>query len=698
MCDSSSHHTDSESSTALFTTIATTILLIGSLLVITVSGGPAASTSAPRPTVEPGVHPLTALSASFSTNVSSGAAPLAVGFTITASGGSTPYTFHWYFGDGASCTTCISTSAKHTYSAAGTYTVKLYVIDSAGTNASGGSTTITATTSLSASFTTNVTSGPAPLAVGFTITASGGSTPYTFHWYFGDGASCTTCISTSAKHTYSAAGTYTVKLYVIDSAGTNASGGSTTIIVSSSGVTASFTTNVTAGPAPLAVGFTISVSTTRTYWFHWYFGDGSSCTRCTSTSASHTYGSPGIFTVRLYAIDQGTGLNVTGGNTLINVTNKYVPLTCIGANLGTVWASLSGSLPASKGGFTGRATATINGSLTSTFKLCLAASGGSFTRLSTSVTLFTNASLNFTASGGYQYSTGSSPITLGKPYSGPWIYVPGTFLVFVPIVTPVLILDATMAGSLTLGADENSSTTLGMNWSSASGWSSIYHAPSCLNGASTRTLCFKPNQPSWGASASIRAELGLEVSLALYGIAGPELTFGPYVQFSAAAGSSSTLQPTACGAMTMGSTDPDWFGLCGGFAVSAGASVGLFGYKASTYTAAERNLTTTLLAASVAISPTSSAGSPVKVVHSSTLTLSVTVAGDSSFGSYGTVKWAVKGTGCGTISTSVSGASATYSASSTIGVTCKIVATLAGSSVVLQSIGLDQAAGWIKQT
>jgi PKD repeat protein len=67
-----------------------------------------------------------------------------------------------------------------------------------------------------ANFTVSPSSGTAPLAVAFSDTSSNG--PTSWAWDFGDGATTTT---QNPSHTYSAAGTYTVKLTATNAAGSN---------------------------------------------------------------------------------------------------------------------------------------------------------------------------------------------------------------------------------------------------------------------------------------------------------------------------------------------------------------------------------------------------------------------------------------------------------------------------------------------
>ena len=69
---------------------------------------------------------------------------------------------------------------------------------------------------------------------------------------------------------------------------------------------ASFTDGPTSGPAPLTVGFTDGSTGAPTSW-SWDFGDGSSAT---TENPSHSYSSPGVYTVTL------TASNATGSSTV----------------------------------------------------------------------------------------------------------------------------------------------------------------------------------------------------------------------------------------------------------------------------------------------------------------------------------------------------------------------------------------------
>lgn len=161
-----------------------------------------------------------------------GSAPLDVQFSDMSTGG--PTSWNWDFGDGTSDT---SRSPSHTYSDAGTYTVRLtattrtgslsatrenyIMVDSAVTTTAtttaittAATTTTTTATELSASnllaaFDGSPRSGTAPLTVVFTDTTVG--TPVAWLWDFGD---IKTETSQNPVHTYKEPGTYTVTLTV----------------------------------------------------------------------------------------------------------------------------------------------------------------------------------------------------------------------------------------------------------------------------------------------------------------------------------------------------------------------------------------------------------------------------------------------------------------------------------------------------
>ncbi len=135
-------------------------------------------------------------------------------FTTTTTGGTSPYSYAWSFGDGGSA---MNMNENHTYTTAGTYTISLVVTDDA--SASVDTTFNIVVQNCTATALAQTTTVDTLVCVGsdiqYTTTATGGTTPYSYAWNFGDGNSSTTANGT---HSYAAAGSYTVSLTVTDDA------------------------------------------------------------------------------------------------------------------------------------------------------------------------------------------------------------------------------------------------------------------------------------------------------------------------------------------------------------------------------------------------------------------------------------------------------------------------------------------------
>ena len=155
----------------------------------------------------------------FSASVVSGTLPLTVNFTDIST--NTPSSWAWDFtNDGTTDST--SQNPSHTYNIAGTYTVKLTSTNAGGSNTTIKPNLVTVTVPAPiADFSASVVSGTAPLTVNFTDTST--NTPASWAWDFtNDGTTDST--SQNPSHTYSTAGTYSVKLI-----STNAGGSNTTL-------------------------------------------------------------------------------------------------------------------------------------------------------------------------------------------------------------------------------------------------------------------------------------------------------------------------------------------------------------------------------------------------------------------------------------------------------------------------------------
>lgn len=147
---------------------------------------------------------------------------------------------------------------------------------------------ITPTAGLISSFTGDPLSGNANLAVQFTDTSLG--LPTSWDWDFGDGYTST---EQNPIHIYETAGTYSVTLEVHNSLADNSH---TEIDYITVNLVCDFYAVNRTGPADLTVSFYDTSLGNPDTW-DWDFGDGS--THSTEQNPSHTYTSPGYYTVIL---------------------------------------------------------------------------------------------------------------------------------------------------------------------------------------------------------------------------------------------------------------------------------------------------------------------------------------------------------------------------------------------------------------
>lgn len=148
--------------------------------------------------------------AAFSVSTRGGPVPLKVDFKDESDGHITSWS--WDFGDGG---TSEEQHPTHTYQASGTYDVTMKVEGPGGSDAQTITDCVTARTiPPAAAFHAAPTRGLAPLEVSFTDASTGKVTAWS--WDFGDGETST---EQNPIHTYTAAGSHTVKLTVTGPAG-----------------------------------------------------------------------------------------------------------------------------------------------------------------------------------------------------------------------------------------------------------------------------------------------------------------------------------------------------------------------------------------------------------------------------------------------------------------------------------------------
>jgi PKD repeat protein len=244
----------------------------------------------------------------------------AVSFDAGTSTGS-PSQYSWTFGDGGNAT---GRTVSHTFTTAGTYSVKLTVTKpGSGTGCFGGTclddetkaiVVGTPVTPLDATYTA---SAPCTAVGGFdvcttdtgtsvTLTAASTDTAASYTWDFGDGSSGTGRV---VSHSWNAAGSYPVRLTVAKGA-QSAFKNRTFQVNGPPPPDASYTASVqctTVGgfdvcPAQTGVAVTLTATTTDGSSYSWDFGDGGTGS---GRTVSHTWNTASSYAVKLTVVRGG---------------------------------------------------------------------------------------------------------------------------------------------------------------------------------------------------------------------------------------------------------------------------------------------------------------------------------------------------------------------------------------------------------
>lgn len=293
--------------------------------------------------------------ANFTSNVTSGPAPLVVLFTDTSTGG-VPTSWYWDTGDGIYSKHAMN--ATHTFTKPGIYNVTLTVaneVDSSSITKPDYITVTSSTVKPVANFYSpeaekvfNGTSNHGIYeneVVSFFDNSTG--LPTSWLWDFGDGNIST---QKNPTHVYGKMGGYTINLTVKNDVGSDTISKYGCVLVGIGDEPASpayFSSNVTSGNAPLTVTFLDdkdAESPNYPIWCQWNFGDGVVQSYMVDNNASatpyatHTYEKPGKYTVTLYLDNHGGKSIITKYNYITvtdpqllanfncNVTKGYAPL------------------------------------------------------------------------------------------------------------------------------------------------------------------------------------------------------------------------------------------------------------------------------------------------------------------------------------------------------------------------------------
>lgn len=241
------------------------------------------------------------------------------------------------FGDGVTTGPQTTATAEHTYTSAGTFTVKVTVSDIAGL-------TSTATTTVSAStpppppnfapvaaLTVTPSSGYAPLGVTADASASTDTDTFpiaTYAFDFGDGSAVVgPQTAPTAPHTYTDLGSHTVTVTVTDTAGLSSTS-SAPVMVNAQPVppVASLSVSPNGAVAPVVVTLDATASTgaggALSYKFD--FGDGTTAGPGVDEKVTHTYTAAFTGTVQVTVVDQA-GLSASATASLTVKPNPPAP-------------------------------------------------------------------------------------------------------------------------------------------------------------------------------------------------------------------------------------------------------------------------------------------------------------------------------------------------------------------------------------
>jgi uncharacterized delta-60 repeat protein len=243
---------------------------------------------------------LTAPTANFTANTTSGCVPLAVKFSDQSSSNTTAWS--WQFPGGTPATSTAQNPTV-TYAVAGSYAVTLTVSNAAGSHTAMQSNFVAVNPLPTAAF----SAAPNGTTVTFSNTSSNAAS---YLWNFGDSQSST---AASPSHTYAADGTYTVTL-----SATNACGTATVSqeVVIGPGLTAHFSHTNPQGCVPLTVQFA-DQSQNATTWA-WAFPGGTPATS-TAQNPSVTYTITGKYDVTLVVTHPNFGTKTKTLTQLVEV-------------------------------------------------------------------------------------------------------------------------------------------------------------------------------------------------------------------------------------------------------------------------------------------------------------------------------------------------------------------------------------------
>jgi tetrahydromethanopterin S-methyltransferase subunit B len=235
-------------------------------------------------------------------------------FTLSVTGGASPYTYQWYLND-APVSGATSSSWMFAPSSSGSYTVYVNATDNVGATAKSNIATVTVNTALSVSISPTSVVMDVGQSQQFTSTVSDGTSPYTYQWY-SNGTAINGATSSTYTFTPTSPDHYNIYVKVADNVGIAATSNTATVAVNSA-------LSVTISPISVTMDlgqskqFTSSISGgTSPYSCQWYLNDAP-VSGATSNSWTFTPTSSGSYTVKLTV--QDAAVNTASATTTIVV-------------------------------------------------------------------------------------------------------------------------------------------------------------------------------------------------------------------------------------------------------------------------------------------------------------------------------------------------------------------------------------------
>ncbi len=265
-----------------------------------------------------GVHSGVKASISYDGDTT-GCVPLTINFRDTIA---LAQSYTWNFGDGSPISTTLTPNISHTYNSLGTFTVQLIATDT--TKCFPYDTTYTHVRIRADSSTIQAIATKLPPCTSTTYSFTNTSIPYakkfgntSFLWIWGDNsANVVAPQSPPITHAFPGIGTYNVKLVLQDTNFCNSPDTFFLPVRISPNVKASVSTSLS-GCAPYNAVFN-NTSQGGTSFF-WDFGDGNTSTAINPTEL---YPTPGIYTVKLIAIDTSSCNFIDSTTFTITVSGK----------------------------------------------------------------------------------------------------------------------------------------------------------------------------------------------------------------------------------------------------------------------------------------------------------------------------------------------------------------------------------------